>query len=132
MIDRSEFSAIAFVQEIPTPYEQGGNDHIFIIAERSYAPLRVMICVVITFDLDDGPEIYALSVPQFQSGARIWSETSKWREYAETLVSSVHYDMGLLEMPVVVAWQPYQGMKLNLDIKMLTCSSFAILTVFTS
>ncbi|CAK9021962.1 unnamed protein product [Durusdinium trenchii] len=122
MIDRNEFSAIAFVQEIPTPYEQGGNDHIFVIVEKSYAPLRVMICVVITFDLDDSPEIYALSVPQY-----VWSKDLVRDLQMEAVCRDPRFDCllrhGLLEMPVVVAWQPYQGMKLNLDIKMLTCSS---------
>ena len=122
VIDRSEFSAIAFVQEIPTPYEQGGNDHIFIIAERSYAPLRVMICVVITFDLDDGPEIHALSVPQSQY---IWSKDLVRDLQMEGVCRDPRFECslrhGLLEMPTIVAWQPYQGMKLNLDIKMLPC-----------
>ena len=122
MIDRNEFSAIAFVQKIPTPYEQGGNDLIFVIVEKSYAPLRVMICVVITFDLEDSPEIYALSVPQF-----VWSKDLVRDLQMEGVCRDPRFDCllrhGLLEMPVVVAWQPYQGMKLNLDIKMLTCSS---------
>ena len=120
VIDRQEFSAIAFVHEIPTPYEQGGEDHIFIMVERSYAPLRVMICVITTFELEDNPETHALSVPQY-----VWSKDLIRDLRMEGVCRDPRFECllrhGLLEMPTLVAWQPFQGMKLNLDIKMLQC-----------
>ena len=119
-IDRQEFSAVAYVHEIPTPYEQRGMDHIFLLVERSYAPLRIMVCVVIIFDLDDPPEIHALSVPQY-----VWSKDLVRDVQMDGVCRDPRFDCflrhGLLEMPTLVAWQPYQGMKLNLDIKMLSC-----------
>ena len=115
VIDRQEFSAIAFVHEIPTPYEQGGEDHIFIMVERSYAPLRVMICVITTFELEDNPETHALSVPQY-----VWSKDLIRDLRMEGVCRDPRFECllrhGLLEMPTLVAWQPFQGMKLNLDI----------------
>ena len=134
-IARQEFSAVAFVNEIPTPYEQRGADHIYIIVERSYAPLRIMICVVVIFDMEDDPEIRTLSVPQY-----VWSKDLVRDLRMEGVCRDPRFDCllrhGLLEMPTVVAWQPFQGMKLNLDIKMSSCDRqeqrYHIMTSLTS
>ena len=79
-----------------------------------------MVCVVIIFDLDDPPEIHALSVPQY-----VWSKDLVRDVHMDGVCRDPRFDCflrhGLLEMPTLVAWQPYQGMKLNLDIKILSC-----------
>ena len=122
-VDPAEYAAAAFVHEIPTPYEQKGEDRIFLLVESSYSPLRVMICVVLTFfGMDEPPELRAFSVPQY-----VWSRDLVRDMKLEMVCNDPRFDCKLrhnnLDMPTLTRWQPFQGMKLNLDVLMGQCES---------
>ena len=122
-VDPMAYAAAAFVHEIPTPYEQKGEDRIFLLVENSYSPLRVMICVVLTFFvLDEPPELRAFSVPQY-----VWSRDLVRDMRLEAVCNDPRFNCKLrhnnLDMPTLARWQPYQGMKLNLDVLMGQCES---------